>query len=69
MRARGRELARWLEEGAHLYVCGDASRMAKDVDCTLRAIVAAEITGGDTSAADHYVDALSKAKRYVRDVY
>lgn len=69
MRARGRELARWLEEGAHFYVCGDASRMAKDVDRALRGIVAAEITGGDASAADRYVDGLIQSKRYVRDVY
>ena len=62
------ELWRWLEEGAHFYVCGDASRMAKDVDAALHKIV--ETAGGKTpEEAAAYVDALKKAKRYKRDVY
>ena len=62
------ELYNWLEAGAHFYVCGDASRMAKDVDAALHKIV--EIAGGKTpEEAAAYVEALKKAKRYKRDVY
>jgi sulfite reductase (NADPH) flavoprotein alpha-component len=69
MREHGAELADWLQRGAHFYVCGDASRMAKDVDRALREIVATHLTGGDTARAEAYVDELTKSKRYVRDVY
>jgi sulfite reductase (NADPH) flavoprotein alpha-component len=64
----GAELYRWLERGAHVYVCGDASHMAKDVDATLREIVAWH---GSMSRdmADDYVKALVAEKRYVRDIY
>ena len=62
------ELWTWLEKGAHLYVCGDASRMAKDVDGALRKIVMQEGRLDDTQAAA-YIDALVAAKRYQRDVY
>ncbi|MFJ8539365.1 molybdopterin-dependent oxidoreductase [Streptomyces sp. NPDC093591] len=68
MREHGPELWRWLQDGAHFYVCGDASRMAKDVDRALRDIAVAH--GGlaeDEAAA--YVKQLAAAKRYVRDVY
>jgi sulfite reductase (NADPH) flavoprotein alpha-component len=62
------ELFRWLEEGAHFYVCGDASRMAKDVDAALHTIL--ETVGGrDKDGAAEYISALKKAKRYQRDVY
>jgi sulfite reductase (NADPH) flavoprotein alpha-component len=62
------ELYAWLETGAHFYVCGDASRMAKDVDAALHRVI--ELAGGKTpgQAAD-YVNALKAAKRYARDVY
>lgn len=64
----GAELWGWLEEGAHLYVCGDAKRMAKDVDTALRRVVASH--GGRSSAeADAYIAELARAKRYQRDVY
>jgi sulfite reductase (NADPH) flavoprotein alpha-component len=68
LRRRGRELYAWLEAGAHVYVCGDATRMAKDVDATLREIVA---THGGTSAedAEAYMSRLNQAGRYARDVY
>ena len=62
------ELYAWLEEGAHFYVCGDASRMAKDVDAALLQIV--EKAGGkDAHQAAEYIEALKKSKRYKRDVY
>ena len=58
----------WLEEGAHFYVCGDASRMAKDVDAALTQVV--EKAGGkNPHEAAEYIEALKKAKRYKRDVY
>jgi sulfite reductase (NADPH) flavoprotein alpha-component len=58
----------WLEEGAHVYVCGDAARMAKDVDATLREVVA--VHGGLADEAAHaYVDGLARSRRYLRDVY
>lgn len=62
------ELFAWLEAGAHFYVCGDASRMAKDVDAALHLVI--ERAGGRTAdqAAD-YVQALRAARRYQRDVY
>lgn len=62
------EVFGWLEEGAHLYVCGDAERMAKDVDETLRALVA-RAGGMEAEAAHAYVNELIKNHRYVRDVY
>ncbi len=65
---QGADLWRWLEAGAYFYVCGDAKRMAKDVDSVLRRVVA-EHGGMSEAAADAYVEGLSKAKRYRRDVY
>ncbi len=62
------QLYAWLEAGAYFYVCGDASRMAKDVDAALHKII--EISGGKTPAqAADYVQALKAARRYARDVY
>ena len=68
MREHARELWAWLEAGAHFYVCGDASRMAADVDRALAGIIAAE-GGMDEPAARHHIAALAKAGRYQRDVY
>ncbi|MFB7875733.1 sulfite reductase flavoprotein subunit alpha [Nocardia sp. NPDC056064] len=68
MREHGAELFAWLEEGGHFYVCGDATRMAKDVDKALHALVA-EHGGLDADGADAYVNTLKREKRYVRDVY
>ncbi len=68
MREAGAELWQWLEDGAHFYVCGDAKRMAKDVDAALHDIVAAH--GGKTAEeAGAFVNDLKAAKRYARDVY
>ncbi|MFS0898145.1 molybdopterin-dependent oxidoreductase [Mycolicibacterium litorale] len=64
----GAELWRWLERGAHLYVCGDAARMAKDVDAALTAIIRKH-GGMSESAAREYKKALIGQKRYLRDVY
>lgn len=62
------ELWAWLEEGAHFYVCGDASRMAKDVDAALHEVI--RTAGGKTEEeAAAWVAEMKKAKRYVRDVY
>jgi sulfite reductase (NADPH) flavoprotein alpha-component len=63
------EIWKWLDgEGAHFFVCGDARRMAKDVDAALRKIVA-EHGGKDPDAANEYVEKLKSDKRYKRDVY
>jgi sulfite reductase (NADPH) flavoprotein alpha-component len=62
------ELWSWLQDGAHFYVCGDASRMAKDVNAALHTI--AETAGGlSKEAAAEYVQKLKSDKRYQRDVY
>ena len=68
MRESGKEFFMWLERGAHFYVCGDATKMAKDVDSALRDIISTE--GNMTSEkADLYVNKLKREKRYLRDVY
>ncbi|MFF7981712.1 molybdopterin-dependent oxidoreductase [Streptomyces sp. NPDC007901] len=68
MREHGPLLWSWLQDGAHFYVCGDASRMAKDVDRALKDI--ATVHGGLTQdEATAYVKQLATEKRYVRDVY
>ena len=68
MREQGRELYAWLDEGAHLYVCGDASRMAKDVHATLIDIAVAH--GGKTpERAKQWLSDLLQQGRYARDVY
>jgi sulfite reductase (NADPH) flavoprotein alpha-component len=61
------ELFRWLEDGAHFYVCGDAKRMAKDVDAALHKVI--ELSGLSPEAAAEYVQKLKTEKRYQRDVY
>jgi sulfite reductase (NADPH) flavoprotein alpha-component len=68
MLERSRELYAWLEDGAHFYVCGDAKRMAKDVDAALLQVVAKE-GGKGPDEAKAYLEKLKEAKRYQRDVY
>ena len=63
-----KEVYAWLQEGAHFFVCGDAARMAKDVDVALLKIVEKEGSMSPEAAAE-YVEALRKQKRYKRDVY
>nr|WP_236950091.1 bifunctional nitrate reductase/sulfite reductase flavoprotein subunit alpha [Mycobacterium sp. MS1601] len=65
---QGAQVWRWLEDGAHFYVCGDASRMAKDVDDTLIQIIKAHGRMSDDNARE-YKRQLVADKRYVRDVY
>ncbi|MBY0441832.1 MAG: bifunctional nitrate reductase/sulfite reductase flavoprotein subunit alpha [Mycobacteriaceae bacterium] len=68
MRRRGAQLWQWLQDGAHLYVCGTADPMAKDVDLVVREIV--EQHGRlDPDAAKAYVRNLTVTKRYQRDIY
>jgi sulfite reductase (NADPH) flavoprotein alpha-component len=62
------ELWQWLEDGAHFYVCGDAKRMAKDVDIALHEVI--QSAGGKSAEeAAAYITALKRDKRYQRDVY
>lgn len=68
MRENGSEIYRWLEDGGYFYVCGDATRMAKDVDAALHELVQAE-AGLDPDGANEYVSRLKREKRYLRDVY
>ena len=63
------EIWKWIDaEGAHFFVCGDARRMAKDVDASLRKIVQ-EHGGKSVEQANEYVEKLKSDKRYKRDVY
>ena len=68
MRENGAEIFSWLEKGAYVFVCGDAKRMAKDVDMTLHDIIK-EHSALSHEDSTQYVARLSKDKRYVRDVY
>ncbi|GAA3880022.1 bifunctional nitrate reductase/sulfite reductase flavoprotein subunit alpha [Gibbsiella dentisursi] len=68
MLEHGAELWAWLQQGAYFYVCGDAGRMAKDVDAALRQVVQ-EHGGMKAEAAAEWVTRLAQEKRYVRDVY
>ena len=68
LREEGATLWAWLQDGAHLYVCGDASRMAKDVDDALHKVI--ETAGGKSAdEAKAYVAKMKNDKRYQRDVY
>jgi sulfite reductase (NADPH) flavoprotein alpha-component len=68
LRLRGRDVYGWLEDGASLYVCGDAAQMAPDVHATLAEIVA-EHGGMDREGADAYLAGLKRDRRYLLDVY
>jgi sulfite reductase (NADPH) flavoprotein alpha-component len=68
MLEQGAALWSWLQDGASIYVCGDASNMAKDVEAALLAIV--ERHGGlARETAQDYLKSLTREKRYLRDVY
>lgn len=68
MRENGAELWNWLEAGAHFYICGDAKRMAVDVEHTLRDIIV-QFGRRTMDEAKQYLTSLVKAKRYQKDVY
>ena len=68
LRKHGAEVWQWLQDGAHLYICGDANRMAKDVQQALIDIVQ-QYAGKTADEAQHYLDELRVAKRYQKDVY
>lgn len=68
LREQGAEVWRWIQQGAHIYVCGDANRMAKDVENTLLELVA-EHGGMDAEQADEFLSELRFERRYQRDVY
>jgi len=68
MLEQGAELFSWLEQGGYFFVCGDAYKMAKDVDHALHGVIAEHGKFSEQQAID-YVNQLKKDKRYVRDVY
>ncbi|WP_031566346.1 assimilatory sulfite reductase (NADPH) flavoprotein subunit [Rheinheimera texasensis] len=68
LKAKGAEVWSWLQQGAHLYICGDGNRMAKDVHQALLEI-AAEYGGLSAEAATDYFEQLRESKRYQKDVY
>ena len=68
MLEKSRDLFAWLEAGAHFYVCGDAKRMAKDVEAALLQVIAKE-GGKGPDEAKAYLEKMKEAKRYQRDVY
>ena len=68
LREHAVEVFAWLERGAHFYICGDMSRMAKDVEAALLDIIA-EHGKLDESQAQDYLKNLRNAKRYQKDVY
>lgn len=68
LREQGAELWRWINDGAHIYVCGDANRMAKDVEQVLLEVIA-EFGAMDIETADEFLSELRVERRYQRDVY
>lgn len=68
IKEQAQEVFAWLERGAHLYICGDANRMAKDVHQTLVDVIAEQ---GQLTAeqAEQYLKDLRTSKRYQKDVY
>ncbi|KAF0130770.1 MAG: sulfite reductase (NADPH) flavoprotein alpha-component, partial [Xanthobacteraceae bacterium] len=68
MRENGAELWRWLDQGAHFYVCGDAKRMARDVEGALVDIVATHGARSPDEAVK-WVQEMKKSGRYQADVY
>jgi sulfite reductase (NADPH) flavoprotein alpha-component len=68
LREQAVELFRWLEDGAHVYVCGDAEQMARDVHTALLGVIQAQ-SGRGTDAAEEYLRDLQAAGRYQKDVY
>lgn len=68
LREKGEQVWRWIQDGTHLYVCGDANRMAKDVEQALLDIIVTH-GGLDAEQADEFLSELRLERRYQRDVY
>ena len=68
LREEAANVWQWLKDGAHVYICGDAARMAKDVERALLDIIAGE-GGMHADDAEEYLDELRQTRRYQRDVY
>ncbi|MBW7477076.1 bifunctional nitrate reductase/sulfite reductase flavoprotein subunit alpha [Paenibacillus oenotherae] len=68
MMEQGAELWEWIKGGAHFYICGDASKLAKEVDATLKKIIG-QHSGMNPAEAEAYVKEMAQSKRYARDVY
>lgn len=68
LREQGREVWNWIQQGAHIYVCGDANRMAKDVEQALLDVIS-EHGHMDEEQADDFLSELRVMRRYQRDVY
>ena len=68
IRENAQDIWQWLQDGAYVYVCGDASKMAKDVEAAL--IYAIELQGKMShDDAEEWLDEMRQNKRYQRDVY
>ena len=68
IRENARQFWEWLQEGAHIYVCGDASRMAKDVEKAILDVIKRQGKKDEDDAVE-YLNGLREANRYQRDVY
>ncbi|WP_462170484.1 assimilatory sulfite reductase (NADPH) flavoprotein subunit [Pseudoalteromonas xiamenensis] len=68
IREKGADVVAWLEKGAHVYICGDANRMAKDVHQALVDVLVSH-SGRDAEQAEEYLKELRSAHRYQKDVY
>lgn len=68
LREQGEEVWHWIEEGAHIYVCGDANHMARDVEQVLLEIIS-QYGNMDSESADEFLSELRVERRYQRDVY
>ncbi|EKT54062.1 NADPH-dependent assimilatory sulfite reductase flavoprotein subunit [Providencia sneebia] len=65
---QGEEVWKWIEEGAHIYVCGDANHMARDVEQALLNIIS-QYGNMDSDSADEFLSEMRVERRYQRDVY
>ncbi|MBL4774108.1 MAG: hypothetical protein JKX98_11125 [Alcanivoracaceae bacterium] len=68
IRQQAAEIWQWLDDGAHLYICGNADYMAKDVEYELLALIAQHGNKSNTAAKD-YLSQLKRDRRYQKDVY
>lgn len=68
LKEQGKQFFAWLASGAYIYICGDASRMASDVDKAIREVIG-EQGGLDEAGVEAYMNKLVSEHRYQRDVY